>query len=76
MDTITELSISRKSANMRSFSSGASICKNDARPYFFPTAKLLPVLNSKELGAMKSLTERPEGASQSHENRNGSCSSM
>ena len=41
-----------------------------------PTPKLLPVLNSKALGAMKSFTDSPEGASQSHEKRKGCGSSM
>ena len=68
--------MSRKSASIRSFSSGAKICKKLAQPMRLPTPKERPVRNSKELGAMKSLTERPDGASQSHEKRNGSCSSM
>jgi hypothetical protein len=65
--------MSRKSASIRSFSSGAKICKKLAQPMRLPTPKERPVRNSKELGAMKSLTESPEGASQSHEKRNGSC---
>ena len=70
------LSISRKSASIRSFSSGAKICKKLAAPSFLPMRNILPVLNSKELGAIKSLVDRPRGANQSHEKRNGSCSSM
>ena len=68
--------MSRKSASIRSFSSGARICKKDAQPRRLPTLKLWPVRNSKALGAMKSFTDSPEGVSQSHEKRNGSCSSM
>ena len=45
-----ELSISRKSASIRSLSSGAKICKKDTQPVLLPTPKLLPVLNSKALG--------------------------
>ena len=71
-----ELSISRKSASIRSLSSGAKICKKDTQPVLLPTPKLLPVLNSKALGAMKSFTDSPEGASQSHEKRKGCGSSM
>ena len=70
------LSISRKSASIRSFSSGAKICTKLTVPSFLPMRNILPVLNSKELGAIKSLVDSPEGASQSHEKRNGSCSSM
>ena len=74
--TIRELSISRKSASIRSFNSGARICTKLTAPYFFPMRNCLPVRNSKEVGAMKSLVERPEGASQSHEKEKGTCSSM
>ena len=68
--------MSRKSASIRSLSSGARICRKDTAPSFFPTPNSLPFLNSKELGAIKSLTERPLGASQSHSKLKSVCSSM
>ena len=74
--TMRELSISRKSASIRSFSSGARICTKLTAPYFFPMRNCLPVRNSKPDGAIKSLVERPLGASQSHSNWKGACSSM
>ena len=74
--TIKLDSISRKSASIRSLSSGARICRNDTAPSFFPMPNSLPVRNSKELGAMKSFTERPLGASHSHSKANSFCSSM
>ena len=74
--TIRLDSMSRKSASIRSFSSGARICKKETAPYFLPIRNCLPVRNSKLDGAMKSLVDRPDGASQSHSKRNGTCSSM
>ena len=74
--TIRLLSISRKSASIRSFSSGAKIWTKETAPHLRPMRKSLPVRNSNEVGAMKSFVERPEGASQSQEKRNGACSSM
>ena len=68
--------MSRKSASIRSLSSGTKICKKETAPYFLPIQNCLPVRNSKELGAIKSLVDRPLAASQSHSNRNSSCSSM
>ena len=62
-------SMSRKSASIRSFSSGARICKKETAPYFLPIRNCLPVRNSKPDGAMKSLVDRPDGASQSHSKR-------
>ena len=76
IDTTSELSISSKSASRRSFSSGARMFKNDTAPYFAPILKCLLDANSKLLGAMKSLTLKPLGASKSHENLNCSCPSM
>ena len=66
--TIRLLSMSRKSASIRSFSSGARIWTKETAPNFFPMQKVLPLGKEKELGAIKSLVERPEGASQSQEN--------
>ena len=46
-------------------------CENlqkETAPYFLPIRNCLPVRNSKELGAIKSFVDRPEGASQSHSN--------
>ena len=74
--TTSELSMSRKSASRRSFSSGARMFRNDTAPYFAPILKCLLEANSKLLGAMKSLTLRPEGASISHENLKVSRPSM
>ena len=74
--TIKLDSISRKSASIRSLSSGARICKKDTAPSFLPTPNSLPFLNSKELGAIKSFTDKPLGASHSHSKRNLICSSM
>ena len=68
--------MSRKSASIRSLSSGAMIWTKDAAPNFRPMRNIRPFLNSKLLGAMKSLTDRPLGASQSQENRNCSGLSM
>ena len=76
MLTMRELSMSRKSASIRSLSSGARICRKDTQPSLLPMPKQLPVLNSNELGAIKSLTESPEGASQSQEKRKGCGSSI
>ena len=76
MDTTRLDSISRKSARIRSFSSGARIWRKDTAPNFRPMRKVLPPGNSRGVGAMKSLVDRPEGASQSQEKRNGSGSSM
>ena len=55
--------MSRKSAKMRSFSSGASICKKDTAPNLPPVLNTLPSRNSKDEGAMKSYTESPDGTS-------------
>ena len=74
--TIRLLSMSRKSASIRSFSSGARICTKLTAPYFLPMRNCLPVRNSKPDGAMKSLVERPLEGSHSHSNWNGTCSSM
>ncbi len=60
--------MSRKSASILSFNSGASIWTKLAAPTFLPMRNTRPLGNSKELGAIKSLVDRPEGASQSHEN--------
>ena len=45
------------------------IWTKEAAPNFFPMRNMRPFLNSKELGAMKSLVDSPEGASQSQEKR-------
>ena len=76
MFTIRLLSMSRKSASIRSFSSGAKIWRKLAAPYLLPMRKERPSLNSKEVGAMKSLVDSPLGASQSQENKKRRWSSM
>ncbi len=44
-------SMSRKSASIRSFSSGARICRNDYRAYLTPHAKLIPAFELKRAGS-------------------------
>ena len=68
------LSVSSRSARRRSFSSGAVICKKLAAPYFPPIWNRLASPNRKEEGTIKSLTDRPEGASHSHAKENRSPS--
>ena len=46
MLTMRELSMSRKSASILSFSSGAKICMKLAQPIRLPTPKERPVRNS------------------------------
>ena len=47
---------------------GPKAAEKETAPYFLPIRNCLPVRNSKELGAIKSFVDRPEGASQSHSN--------
>ena len=68
--------MSSRSASSRSLSSGARICKKETAPYFLPIRNCLPVLNSKLDGAIKSLVDKPDGASQPQSKRKGNCSSM
>ena len=58
-------SVSMNSAKMRSWISGAVICKKLTAPYISPMRKVRVSPKWKEDGAIKSLTERPLGASQS-----------
>ena len=53
------LSSSRKSANIRSVSSGARICRKLTAPKVLPIKKLRPLLKVKLSGAMKSLLDSP-----------------
>ena len=53
--------MSRKSASIRSFSSGARICTKLTAPYFLPMRNCLPVRNSKPDGAIKSLVDEAGG---------------
>ena len=76
MDTTRLLSMFRNSASIRSSSSGARICRKETAAYFLPMRKVRVSLNSKEDGAIKSLVDRPEGASHFQSKRNGSCVSM
>ena len=72
--TITPVSRSNISAKMRSFSSGASICKNDTAPIFFPMRKYRPSPKRNEGGAIKSFVVSPDGASHEKSKLNGSPS--
>ena len=63
-------SVSMNSAKMRSWISGAVICKKLTAPYISPMRKVRVSPKWKEDGAMKSLTERPLGASQSQSKAN------
>ena len=76
MVTIRLLCMSRKSASMRSFNSGARICRKLTCPIFLPMVKVLPFWKEKELGAMKSLVDRPVAGSQLQSNLKEVCSSM
>lgn len=61
---------------IRSFSSGARICKKLTAPMVLPILKHLPSRKSKEVGAMKSFVLSPVRATMSKEKRNGSSVSM
>ena len=50
---------SRKSASIRSVSSGASSCRKDTPPQVCPILKYFPSRKVKLSGAMKSLLESP-----------------
>ena len=54
------LSISRKSASMRSDNSGAMICKYDAAPSLSPILKSRALRKRNDVGAMKSLVLMPD----------------
>ena len=70
MVTMIFPSASMKSVRMRSCISGARICRKDTAPYRLPMRKVRVSPKWKEDGAMKSLTERPLGASQSQSKAN------
>ena len=70
--TVMLLSISRKSASIRSLSSGARICRKLTAPMVLPILKHLPSRKSKEVGEMKSFVLSPVRATMSKEKRNGS----
>ena len=63
-------STSIKSVRIRSWISGAKICKKDTAPYISPMRKRRVSPNSKDEGAIKSFTDRPLAGSQSHSKAN------
>ena len=63
-------SVSMNSAKMRSWISGAVICKKLTAPYISPMRKVRVSPKWKEDGEMKSLTDSPLGASQSQSKAN------
>ena len=74
--TIWLESISRKSARTRSLRSEAVMERYDIAPYIFPIWNVRLPLNAKEVGAMKSFTDRPEDTSHFQSKWNLSSSPM